>query len=40
MMGRQFWGFLGSDGTHERLLSIYEQVGGEFAAEIEALRER
>jgi len=39
-MGGQFWDFLGGDGTYEQLLSIYEQVGGEFAAEIEALRKR
>ena len=39
-MGRQFWDFLGGDGAYEQLLSIFEQVGGEFAAEIEALRER
>ena len=39
-MGRQFWDFLGGDGAYEQLLSIFEQVGGEFVAEIEALRER
>lgn len=39
-MGRQFWDFLGGDGTFERLLVIYEQVGAEFAPEIEALPER
>ena len=39
-MGTQFWDFLGGDGTYEQLLSAYEQVGGELAPEIEALRER
>ena len=39
-MGRQFRNFLGGDGTYEQLLSIYEQVGGKFAAEIDVLRER
>ena len=37
-MGREFWDFVGGVGTHERLLGIYAEVGGEFAAEIEALR--
>lgn len=39
-MGRQFWDFLGGDGTYDQLLAIYEQTGEEFAAEIEALRMR
>jgi hypothetical protein len=39
-MGRQFWDFLGGAGTFEQLLAVYENVGEEFAPEIEALRER
>jgi hypothetical protein len=39
-MGRQFWDFLGGDGTFEQLLTVYEHVGARFAPEIDALRER
>ncbi len=39
-MGDQFWDFLGGDGAYEELLALYEQIGEEFAGEIEALRER
>jgi hypothetical protein len=37
-MGRLFWDFVGGDGTYDQLLSIYTQVGLEFASDIEALR--
>lgn len=40
MLGAEFWDFIGGEGAHDELLSIYEQVGEEFASEIEALRER
>lgn len=39
-MGREFWDFMGGEGTYDELLVIYADVGKEFAAEIEALRER
>lgn len=40
MLGAEFWDFVGGDGAHDELLAIYEDVGEEFASEIDALRGR
>jgi len=40
MLGAEFWDFIGSDGAYDQLLAIYDQVGEEFASEIELLRGR
>ena len=37
-MGREFWDFVGGEGTYEELLELYTETGAEFAVEIEALR--
>lgn len=39
-MGRKFWDFIGGDGAYDQLHAIYLEVGEQFAAYIQALRER
>jgi Type II restriction endonuclease, TdeIII len=38
--GPEFWNFIGADsGTYELLLDLYRQVGGEYAEQLDDLRE-
>lgn len=36
LVGKEFWDFLGGEGTYELLLKIFEQVGIELKTEIDA----
>ena len=36
LVGKEFWDFLGGEGTYETLLQIFEDVGIELKSEIDA----
>jgi len=37
MVGKDFWNFLGGDGTYEQLIRIYKTIGKEFQTELNNL---